>query len=824
MTTLDGQWTLRAVGGPVPDDLAGRVVPATVPGTVHTDLLAAGLIPDPFDGDNERALAWIGRCDWEYSREFDVDLHAAERHDLVCDGLDTVATVRVNGADVARTANQHRRYRFDLRPFLRHGGNTLSIRFDSAIDEAERMEAVYGELPHSYRHPFNALRKSASNFGWDWGIEAVTAGIWRSIRLESWSDVRITSLMTAPDLEGTTGRLVVSAGIEWATAAPAELTVRVDGSSITVPLRPKTPRAEVVLEVPDVEPWWPIGHGGQRLYQATVTLSTGSTHDVHSRAVGFRSVRLDSSADAHGTGFTLVVNERPIYIRGANWIPDDAFVTRVTPERYADRIADATDANVNLLRIWGGGIYEDDAFYARCDEVGVLVWQDFLFACAAYTESEPLRGEIEQEATDAITRLSAHPSLVLWNGNNENIWGYVDWGWRPRLAGQSWGEGYYIGLLADLVERLDGTRPYSPGSPFSFDRYIHPNDPSHGTTHIWDVWNERDYSAYGEYSPRFVSEFGFQGPPAWSTLTRVVHDEPLSPYGPQMLVHQKANDGNLKLERGYSPHFPEPGTIEDWHWTTQLNQAHAVAFGIERFRSLAPLNTGTIVWQLNDNWPVISWSAVDYDGNRKPAWSAIRHAYAPRLLTLQAGEHGLELVVVNDTDEAVAGEARLRRVDLRGEILASESIDLRAAARTTTRVALPRAITEAGDPADEALFCDLPGAERAVRYFADVREQALEPQALSTEWSLADGVALLTVRATAVVRDLWLAADQLSVGAAVDSGLIQLLPGESHVFSVLGHRAAPGPCEPPAALWSANRLLRSGSADARPSPSVAAVP
>ena len=435
-----------------------------------------------------------------------------------------------------------------------------------------------------------------------------------------------------------------------------------------------------MLRVPDVERWWPIGHGAQPLYEVRVSATElasepGSrTPSTWTGRVGFRTVELSIDPDDAGTPFEIRVNGETVQVRGANWIPDHAFLTEIDADRYRRRIADAVDANMNLLRVWGGGIYESEEFYARCDELGVLVWQDFLFACAAYAEEDWLATEVEAEAREAITRLSAHPALVIWNGNNENIWGYVQWGWRPLLAGRTWGNGYYRELFPSLLAELDPTRPYSPGSPFSFTDYLHPNDENNGTMHIWDVWNERDYTGYRAYSPRFVSEFGFQGPPAWSTLTRVVHDDPLDPYGAEMLVHQKAEDGNLKLEKGMRGHLPEPATIEDWHFATQLNQAAAVRFGIEHFRSLAPHNTGSIVWQLGDNWPVVSWAAVDFDEHRKPLWYALRNAYRPRLATIQPRDGGLALILLNDTPEQWAGPITVSRLAFDGTVLASEQL------------------------------------------------------------------------------------------------------------------------------------------------------
>lgn len=326
-----------------------------------------------------------------------------------------------------------------------------------------------------------------------------------------------------------------------------------------------------------------------------------------------------------------------------NWIPEDVFPSRVTPERYRRRLEQAAAAGVDLVRVWGGGIYEDRAFYDICDELGLMVWQDFPFACAAYPEGEPLRSEIEAEARENVVRLMPHPSLVLWNGNNENLWGFKDWDWEPALAGASWGEAYYLDLLPRITAETDPTRPYWAGSPWSGSWEVHPNDPGHGTAHSWDVWNREDYTGYLNEVPRFVAEFGWQAPPAYATLRRALSDRPLTPDSPGMLHHQKAEDGNGKLDRGLAHHFAPPADFDTWHYLTQLNQARAVATGVEHWRSHWPRCAGTILWQLNDCWPVTSWAAIDGDGREKPLYHELKRLYADRLLTLQTRDGRLVL-------------------------------------------------------------------------------------------------------------------------------------------------------------------------------------
>jgi len=800
-------WTLTAAALPegAPADLAGTLahgVPAAVPGEAHLDLRRAGLIADPFDGDNEAAQQWIGDTAWRFATAFTWSDDGADRHDLVALGLDTVAVVELNGVAIGHTQNMHRSYRWDVREHLREGENTLAVVFAAPVPEASARAERDGALPHTNHHDYNQLRKMACSFGWDWGIDVAGAGIWKPIGLDSWSGARVASVRPLVDVVGDDGVLNAHIDIERSGAdGDVEVLVTVtgpDGDALqaTGTVAAGATSAVVTATVPNVRRWWPVGHGDQPLYGVAVTAG-GGAGDWRGR-VGFRTVELDTAADEAGAPFELKVNGEVVLVRGVNWIPDHAFLTEVGPDRYARRVADALEANVNLLRVWGGGIYESDDLYDLADEHGLLMWQDFLFACAAYSEDEPLRSEVVAEARENVTRLSAHPSLVLWNGNNENTWGSVDWGWAHRLDGRGWGDAYYTDVLPGIVSELDPTRPYSPASPFSFGDYRYPNDERYGTMHIWDVWNRVDYKVYADYKPRFVSEFGFQAPPAWSTLAAVVHDEPLDPFGHEMLVHQKANLGNAKLQRGWQGHLPDPESIEDWHWSTQLNQAHAIRFGVEHFRSLTPHNTGAILWQLNDNWPVVSWAAVDFNEHRKPLWHALRKAYAPRLATLQprpsAKAHAeawegvwpesdtLALVLVNDTGEDWAGAFALTREGFDGTVLAKAALDVRVPARGAVTVTVPAEVAAFGDPAAEVIVAapeEDSGFATAYRYGAEVVDQRLDPSPLRVEAEAVEGGVELRLTATSFVRDVFCHADKVSPKARADRGMITLRAGET---------------------------------------------
>ncbi|GGJ65908.1 glycoside hydrolase family 2 protein [Streptomyces brasiliensis] len=797
--SLSHGWSLRAVAGAVPERIADTSISAVVPGTVHTDLLAAGLIPDPYLGTNEEALAWLHHSAWRY----DLDLRTApaasdERIDLALHGVDTIATITLDGTELGRTANMHRTYRYDIRDLLSAGGNRLSVRFDPALTYAERIDEQLGTRPHTNTHPYNAVRKMACSFGWDWGPDLQTAGLWRPVTLERWRVARLASVrpLATLDADGRTGRLTVHAEIERAgLGEDRELEIRVRLSQIPeasgharVPAGQNT--AVIDLKVPDAPVWWPSGHGEQPLVPLTVELAEAHSStdllDSFKRRIGFRSIRLYETPDGDGTRFALVVNGRPLFIKGLNWIPQDHLLTRLTRDDYTEAINSAVAAHANLLRVWGGGIYESRDFYEVCDERGLLVWQDFALACAAYAEEDPLRTEILAEARENVSRLSPHPSLVVWNGGNENLWGHEDWGWKEQLGGRTWGARYYYEDFPAILAELDPSRPYHPGSPSSPGfppEQVHPNDDRHGTRHEWDVWNRLDYRHHLDHIPRFCSEFGWQAPPNWATLTRAMETEQPAKGSPAFLIHQKALDGTGKLDRGLAHHFDVPDDFTDWHWATQLNQARATAFAIEHLRSWWPRTMGSILWQLNDCWPVTSWAVIDGDGRFKPAWYALRRAYAPRLLTFQPRDGGLRLVVVNDTDEPWQDTVRVRRLSFDGRQLAAEELRITTAHRENRTLPLPDPLLAVGDPAREVLVADADGL-RAVYFFAEDRDLAYDPDPVETTVSSYPGGYHVTIAAASLARDVTVLADRVAPDAMVDDQLITVLPGEQHTFFV----------------------------------------
>jgi beta-mannosidase len=811
-TSLTAGWRLHAVrvpdAQPMPPD-----VPATVPGCVHTDLLAAGLVPDPFLDANELLVRWVADSDWVYVTTFSVpaDIAQHEHIELCFEGLDTLATITLNGAALGSTENMHRTYRFEIASSLVEGDNELAVTFLSATRHCDALKAREGDWPSaSFDRPFNYLRKMACSWGWDWGPWLTTAGIWRPVSLQGWSTDRLVSVRpTARVTDDDRG----SVELTIATATGA-------GGSVIVTLRnPEgAEMATSVHEIDDVdttitvdagvvERWWPHSHGRQPLYELEVALThAGQMIDQWSRRVGFRTVELDTGPDANGSAFTFVINGSPLFARGVNWIPDDVFPSRITPQRYRHRLAQAKAANVDMIRVWGGGIYEDDAFYEVCDELGLMVWQDFLFACAAYPE-HLLADEVEAEARDNVTRLMPHPSLVLWNGNNENIWGYFDWGWQQRLQGRTWGAGFYFDLLPRICAELDPGRPYWPGSPYSGSLDVAPNAEAHGCAHLWDVWNQTDYTRYRDHTPRFASEFGWQAPPSWQTLRASISDQVLAPGSPGMSHHQKATDGDLKLSRGLAAHVGVPDDFDAWWFGTQLMQARAVTTGIEHMRSLRGYCMGTIWWQLNDCWPVTSWAVIDGGGVPKPAWFALREAYRPRLLTLQPRGSALVLFAINDSLQSWTADGKVRRMRFDGTVLAAMPVTMSAAPWSLTSLELPSSLTTPGDASNELLVADC-GGHRSWWWFAPDHVSGLAAPALTATWEREADALAATISTEVLVRDLMIYPDRLVAGATIDLQLISLLPGESTTVRISGlGEIDPAPLLTRPYGWSAGDLV-----------------
>ena len=631
---------------------------ATVPGSIHTDLIAAGVIGDIRTTGSEAEQEWIRNTDSTY--RVNIPAQSSAHHELNFLGLDTLATVSINGDKKLTTENMHRSYSIAIDATQ---NLDLQIDFKAPLPEAFKRQSEQGIYPNPYNMPYNYFRKMACSFGWDWGPITGTSGIWKPIVLTSWDEGVIDSVTVIGDVVNSIPVLTVAS---VGRGASKKLKIEVSGNH----------RAdfETVInsrdsfELSGFDLWHPRGFGDPTMYTVTISLlnSNDEVIDQHTKRVGFRKVELDQSKFEDREMFAILVNGTRVWARGVNWIPDDPFPHRVSRAQYEKKIGDLFSVEVNAIRVWGGGIYESDDFYDLCDEKGIIVWQDFLFACAAYPENESFEAEVRAEATEAISRLANHPSLVLWCGGNECIEGFQHWGWQEPLASKAWGSKYYYEVLPQLLQEIDGTRTYIPGSPFStLSEDV--KDFSSGTNHIWDVWNERGYQRYEEYSPSFAAEFGYNGPGSWQTLTQAIGKNTLDSRDPDLATHQKAFDGMDKIAAGLKREFvPEFVAGPQWYFAAQLVQARAVEIGLKHFRSQYDTCSGSVLWQYNDMWPAMSWAVSDSAGSRKLSWYAMREAYRPRLLHFSGVNR--ELVIINDTTELWRDQLYLIFLNEMGEI------------------------------------------------------------------------------------------------------------------------------------------------------------
>lgn len=796
--TAHAEWTLHLVD-PAPDAPAAAVralsrgIPARVPGSVLGTLIDAGLATDVTVNGTEEQVAWAAASTWAYRTSIPKRGDGAHVR-VVFEGIDTIATVKVDGNAVLEADDMFHRWVVDLGRDDAPGKWDLEVELRPAEPVARAAEAV-APLPRAdmYEIPFNQVRKMACSFGWDWGPTTMTAGLYREVEVERVGAGRILRTLLSPTwrdgavlghgamlrgsvaVEGAIDRVVVRVSAAGEEPALLQYVASVDSAS-----------ASFELEVPGASRWDVVGRGEQPLYDVSVEAigAHGEAIDATARRVGFRSVALVQESDAAGRRFEIHVNGARVWARGFNWIPADVLPERVTRERVRSLVEEAVATGATMLRVWGGGIIESDDFYDACDELGILVWQDYSFACAAYAEDEAQAARVRREVEDAVVRVGHRASLALWCGCNENLWGYEDWGWKEKLNGAGWGAHLYHDVIPGVLASLDPHRPYIPGSPFSPDPDRHPNDETQGTTHHWDTWNQLDYVHFEDKRSRFASEFGWQAPASWETLVTGIGHEPASGADPDLQRLQKHPAGKAALDRAIADHVPHlPTDGRGWYLATQLVQARAIRAAIGRFRSLHDTCSGALWWQLDDCWPAMSWAVLDSAGRRRLAWYAAAEVMAPRgvITTADGDPHGLTLV--NDIPEAWEVTGRVRVVDEAGAILHEEALDLTVAA-DGHRVVRPTVV-----PAGAAAIVVDAGELRAARWITPDLELAHPDATVAIEAvEVTRGRVDIAVRADTLVRDLVVLAEtEPGLGdARADRQLVLLLPGERATLTVRG--------------------------------------
>jgi len=697
MRTLDlaGSWTCT--------DLTSRKqVPATVPGCVHLDLIAAGKLPDLFWRDNEDQYHWVAQRDWQYARDVTVDasLLASERIWLRCDGLDTLAEVTINGIAVLGADNMFRTWEVDAKAALKLGRNRIVVTFRSPLPVmAAGQKKRHLHAWNLFRPEYAGngwVRKMACSFGWDWGPMAAGCGIWRGIALIAADGARLGPVRLRQRHHDGGVDLAVEATVErssgagWRLRATAEIDDRVVARLEADAATPLT------LAIADPQLWWPNGMGAQALYRITVELirADGAIVDRWSRSTGLRTIAVVREKDAWGESFAFACNGVQMFAKGTNWIPADIFVPRLRRADYERLLGAAADANMNMIRAWGGGIYEQDDFYEVCDQRGLLVWQDFMFACSTYPTHEPaFMASVRAEAVDNLRRLRHHPSIALWCGNNELEQGLVGPAWTAtQMSWDDYGK-LFDHLLPELVAAEDGERAYWPCSPHTpHGERTNFNDPTCGDAHCWDVWGRwLPFEGQRAWNHRFQSEFGFQSFPEPRTLAAFAAPEDMNLTSYIMDFHQRsAGRGNKCILAYIADYFRVPKDLEQTIWTTQLSQALCIQIAVEHARRSQPRCMGTLYWQINDLWPAATWSSIDVFGRWKALHHFARRFYAPVLVSgLEDPKAStVEVHVSSHLPRAAKLRASWRITDVDGTRLATGKADVEAASQSAQRVAV----------------------------------------------------------------------------------------------------------------------------------------
>ena len=747
---LAGTWKL------VKADDAKVTCPIAVPGGVHTALLKAGLMKDAFWGQNEKDMQWVGKSDWNISREFEVSKDFLAKKEIVLrlEDCDAFATIFVNGQKVGETTDRFQRYTFDVKPFLKAGANTIEGRFRSPEKEADKRRAAKGrEFPMSnimWAKNQAFVRKAACHAGWDWGPAVQVTGFCGTTKLIATDGPRVEYVYSTQNFNDNFTHCTLT--------VTAELS---DGS-----------KAEKKFEIDNPPLWWPNGAGEQKFYTAEFDVNGEKVV----KKIGLRKVEVlnEKTVNNGKDELSLVfrVNGRRLFMKGANWIPCSAYENEQTPERYAQLIESARKAHMNMIRVWGGGQYEKDCFYDLCDEKGILIWHDMMCSCAVYPGDDAFLGEIRDEVTHQLKRLRDHASIAMWCGDNECL-GAIKWFEESRKDPDFY-RGEWIKrskLQGDLVAKYDPQRTYWPSSPC-----CGPGDfgdgwkeDSKGDMHNWDVWHENQpFAKYYEYHPRFCSEFGFQSFPSMEIAETFASKEQILSRGPDFEWHQKNPGGNERIRKTFARYFPEPKDVPSELLLSQFQQAMAIQTAVDAWRGEQPRCMGTLFWQLNDNWPVASWSSIEYGGKWKPLQYLARRFFEPVHVTLSPDG---SVNVINDTDKPVSGKVVAVRHSFDGtkKIMSETGGEVTVPACSAAVFGKP---TVRADEVLELRFCDSVNFPVRADYKGDLPKANVKAEI--------DG---FKVTLTTDKPAFWVWMNAKGIRGEFDDNAVTLVPGDPRTFT-----------------------------------------
>jgi beta-mannosidase len=814
-------WQFRIVGASDRDDLKSWHA-ATVPGVVQTDLLAGKLIPDPFYQDNEARLQWIGMADWEYQTSFDVDAAtlAHEHVELVFDGLDTFADVYLNEKQILTADNMFRRWRVDGKSMLKPGANTLRVVFHSPITKMlpyVKSLAYQLAAPNDVSAPGEPavspyVRKAPYQFGWDWGPRFVTIGIWQPVHLDTWDTARVDNFHIEQQ-KINADNASVSARLSVQSSKPATVTVAfshrelptgapVNDGTQTFTLDPGSNDISYSYRIAKPKLWYPLGYGAQNRYAFSAVIRGGKETLAQAEVkAGLRSIELRRETDQWGKSFAFYVNGIAVFAKGADVIPFDSFPNRITPAQHRQILESARDAHMNMVREWGGGYYESDDFYDICDELGILVWQEFAFGGAMVPGDVAFQNNVQQEAIEQIKRLREHPSVVLWCGNNEVETGWFHWGDRiqfresvsPINSQRVWQD--YMVMFADIlkaaVTKYAGGVPYWPSSPSA--NFEEPPDNQHnGDMHYWAVWHAQAPAMdYTKQFPRFMSEFGFQSFPEMRTIRTFAEPQDFDIHSVTMQSHQKNNGGNDRILTYMLREYREPKDFEFYVYLSQVQQAEIIKIGAEHLRRQRPRVMGSLYWQLNDCWPVASWASIDYYGRWKALQYYAKKFYADTIVSPFEHDGKIDVYVVSDSLTPQTGTIRTRLLEFSGKVLSEKSTDVQIEAQSSavafTLDQKDLLSTASADPTKTFLVFDLSVAgkrvSRNLQFFGVMHDLDLPvaPKVDATIAKVGDGYTV-TLQSPVLARSVYVSFGDHD--ATFSDNYIDLLPGEPITITV----------------------------------------
>ena len=799
--SLNKGWEFSQVG-------KGEWLPATVPGTVHQDLIDNDKLINPFFGMNEEKVQWVEKEDWQYKTTFILTKEQLQRQEAILnfEGLDTYADIYLNGSLLERTDNMFVGYELPVKDVLREGENRLQVYFHSPIKVGlPQWETDGFEYPadndHSKIRVSIYSRKAPYSYGWDWGIRLATSGIWRPVTLELYDAARIEDYFVhqeaiSKDLAKVNNVLEVKSVATVPQQAEVVLTYSYkDGAKVTeqksITLQPGCNKISMPVEIANPHLWMPNGWGEAALYDFEMAVKVdGKVVSSEKKRVGLRSIKVVMEDDKDGKSFYFVVNGQPMFAKGSNLIPDDALLPNVTKERYYQLMKDVKDANHNMIRVWGGGIYEDDRFYDAADEMGILIWQDFIFACTTYPSDPVFLHRVAEEAEYNIKRLRSHASLAMWCGNNEIYEGMRYWGWNKKYENpaiwEEMKEGYnklFHQLLPAIVEELDADRFYMHGSPYEAN-WGRPHSWKIADSHNWGTWyGQKPFESLDTELPRFMSEYGFQAFPEMKTIATFAEPKDYALESDVMNAHQKATIGNALIKKTMALYYDVPEDFEELVYKGLVLQGFGIRHGIEAHRRNRPYCMGSLYWQLNDSWPVVSWSSIDYYGNWKAMHYQSQRAFAPVLLN--AFKEGDNLCIYTLSDELQDyknATLQLKVMDFNGKVLSKKIIKGEVPANASVVFHQEVYNDLATQPTNTLLLMTLKDQKgkvlsEEIYYFNYPKDQDLPEAKVSCKVKTMDGKCEVTLSAKQLARDVFVEIPYQ--GARFTDNFFDLLPGQT---------------------------------------------